>query len=270
MILETIIFLYLIVSLNGSFERCILNIPNIRPVAEDLIIAVATNDKLNYIDIFTSLPIQLQLLVGLFFFNSDIDSLRDEATKITQKLFKIKVSFKTVNFENEVTIYNGLYKIDAKFSHSCDISFSGQNSGTIEISGGVIVNKDGFDIDLPDPSIFTVLDLISMNIKEKSILLQQKFKGAIYDGKVSYKFYKDKIQIAIILSNSIGQVSSCEGSIIFTITPGNPPKYSQALENALEQLKASGAITTGVIIFFVVGSIIVSQDVTPGPIAYLP
>jgi hypothetical protein len=264
--LKLIIILSLIITLKGSFDRCLLAFPDLYPIAEDLIIAVQTNDLKAYTEIFLSCTLSQQIEIGLCHFSTDLSSLQEEAKKITKSLFNINHSFTFVGFEEEVVLYDIFYRITEKFVHSCDITFKGEDSGFIEIKGGVIINKDGYDINLPKPLVETIEKLTNIKIEKTSYELQKKFKNAIVDGKIKYKFSRNKIEIAVILTNSFNKVTTCDGSIIFTITPGSIPEYSYEYQNALEQLKYSGVFTGAVICIYVIGELILK---VVGPLAFL-
>ena len=178
---------------------------------------------------------------------SNISVLRSEASNIVKRLFGFSYSFSTVLFDREVVIYAGNPKITAKLSSSCEVTYSGKNTGVIKIKGGTVVSQSGLETNLTNPIVSAVLKLIGFDIKNMALSLQQKFKTATSDGTVSFKISLTKIEISVTVNKSKGS-SSCDGTITFTISPGSSSVNQEAFEDALEKVAASGAVAIAVII----------------------
>ena len=180
---------------------------------------------------------------------SNLSVLRNEASNIVRKLFGFSYSFSAVAFDREVTIYSPNPKITAKLSSKCDVTFSGKNTGIIKIKGGTVISQSGINSSVSNPIVSAVLKLIGFDIKKWTVNLEKKFKTATTDGTVSFKISLTKIEISVTVKKSKGN-SSCDGTITFTISPGNPLPQQEAIENALQKVAASGAIAIAVIVLF--------------------
>ena len=178
---------------------------------------------------------------------SNISVLRSEASNIVKRLFGFSYSFSTVLFDREVVIYAGNPKITAKLSSSCEVTYSGKNTGVIKIQGGTVVSQSGLETNLTNPIVSAVLKLIGFDIKNMALSLQQKFKTATSDGTVSFKISLTKIEISVTVNNSKGS-TSCDGTITFTISPGSSSVNQEAFADVLEKVAASGAVAIAVIV----------------------
>ena len=178
---------------------------------------------------------------------SNISVLRSEASNIVKRLFGFSYSFSTVLFDREVVIYAGNPKITAKLSSSCEVTYSGKNTGVIKIKGGTVVSQSGLETNLTNPIVSAVLKLIGFDIKNMALSLQLKFKTATSDGTVSFKISLTKIEISVTVNKSKGS-TSCDGTITFTISPGSSSVNQEAFADVLEKVAASGAVAIAVIV----------------------
>ena len=178
---------------------------------------------------------------------SNISVLRSEASNIVKRLFGFSYSFSTVLFDREVVIYAGNPKITAKLSSSCEVTYSGKNTGVIKIKGGTVVSQSGIETNLTNPIVSAVLKLIGFDIKNMALSLQQKFKTATSDGTVSFKISLTKIEISVTVNKSKGS-TSCDGTITFTISPGSSSVNQEAFADVLEKVATSGAVAIAVIV----------------------
>ena len=178
---------------------------------------------------------------------SNISTLRTEASKIVSKLFGFSYSFSAVGFEKEVTIYSGNPKITAKLSSSCSVTYSGKNSGIIQIKGGTVVSESGVKTQITNSIVNGVLKLIGFDVNSMTASLTKKFRTATSDGTVTFNIGLTKIQISVTVKK--GGSASCDGTVTFTISPngGNLVKQ-EAIENALAQVAGCGALAIAVIV----------------------
>lgn len=181
--------------------------------------------------------------------------LKNEASKIVQNLFGISFSFTNVNYDKEVTIYNGNPKITAKLSSSCGATISfGQNNGFIQVKNGVIVSEQGTKVNLSSITSSLVGKLLNLSFEKMTATLTQKLKGAIVDGIVNFSFSPTQVQISATITKSKGSWS-CDGTVIITIKPGittsSQPSYDpEAVQKAIITATEGGAIAIGAIILY--------------------
>ena len=177
---------------------------------------------------------------------ANISTLRTEASKIVSKLFGFSYSFSTVVFDKEVTIYSGNPKITAKLSSSCSVTYSGKNSGIIQIKGGTVVSESGVKTQITNSIVNGVLKLIGFDVNSMTANLTKKFRTATSDGTVTFSIGLTKIQISVTVKKSGS--ATCDGTVTFTITPNGNPVKQEAIEEALTKVAECGALAIGVII----------------------
>lgn len=180
---------------------------------------------------------------------TNISTLRSEASKIVKKLFGFSYSFSAVIFNQEVTIYAGNPKITAKLTSSCSVTYSGKNSGIIQIKGGTVVSESGVKTKFTNPIINAVLKLIGFDVNKMAVSLTSKFKTATTDGTVTFNIGLTKIEISVTVKKSGN--AGCDGTVTFTISPNGPnPVKQEAIENALVKVTECGALAIAVIVLF--------------------
>lgn len=170
-----------------------------------------------------------------------------EASRLSQQLFGIKYTFKNVVFEQEIPIYEGNPRITVKLSSSIITTVSNKDTGYIQIQGGTIVKEGGFTTDITNSVNLNILDKIGFNVKDLSISLKNKFKTTISDGTVIVKCSNNKIEIGISFYKKTNYFTY-EGSIVFTISPNDPPQNELAFEESLKLVLGTGALVTAVLL----------------------
>ena len=177
---------------------------------------------------------------------TNIGNLRTEASKIVKKLFGISYSFSAVAFNKEVTIYSGNPKITAKLTSSCSVTYSGKNSGIIQIKGSTVVSESGVKTKVTNSILNGVLKLIGFDVNSMTASLTKKFRTATSDGTVTFSIGLTKIQISVTVKKS---GNSCDGTVTFTISPnGSNLVKQEAIENALQKVAGCGALAIAVIV----------------------
>ena len=180
---------------------------------------------------------------------TNISTLRSEASKITKKLFGFSYSFSAVLFNQEVTIYAGNPKITAKLTSSCSVTYSGKNSGIIQIKGGTVISESGVKTKFTNPVVNAVLKLIGFDVNKIAVSLTSKFKTATTDGTVTFNIGLTKIEISVTVKKSGN--AGCDGTVTFTISPnGANPVKQEAIENALVKVTECGALAIACIVLF--------------------
>lgn len=197
---------------------------------------------------------------------TNLSILRTEASKIVKKLFGFSYSFSTIAFNQEVTIYSGNPKITAKLTSSCSVTYSGNNSGIIQIKGGTVVSESGVKTKFTNPIVNEVLKLIGFDVNKMAVSLTSKFKTATTDGTVTFNIGLTKIEISVTVKKSGN--AGCDGTVTFTISPnGSNPAKQEAIEKALVKVTECGAIAIACIVLFKLAKG-VAFGVVGGPIGF--
>ena len=173
--------------------------------------------------------------------------MSSEASRLSQQLFGIKYTYKNVLFEQEIPIYEGNPRITVKLSSSIITTVSNKDKGYIQIQGGTIVKEGRFTTDISNSVNLNILDKIGFNVKDLSISLKNKFKTTISDGTVIVRCSNNKIEIGISFYKK-SNYFTYEGSIIFTISPNEPPQNELAFEDSLRLVLGTGALVTAVLL----------------------
>lgn len=181
----------------------------------------------------------------------DENLLKVESEKIVKKLFGFSYNFKSVSLDKEITIYEGNPKITAKLTASYNIDFTGENSGFINIEESTVLNETGVETSFTIDFIEKIKKIYNFNIKDLSLNLERKIKGAIVDGTISFKISLNKIELAFNLKKTEDH-HTCLGALIITIYPGidppkNPPFYPEVYNDVFVESVKYGAIAAGVI-----------------------
>ena len=181
----------------------------------------------------------------------DENLLKVESEKIVKKLFDFSYNFKSVSLDKEITIYEGNPKITAKLTASYNIKFNGENSGFIKIKDNTVVNEKGVETSFTIDFIEKIKKLYNFNIKDLSLNLERKIKGAIVDGTVSFKISLNKIELAFNFEKT-EDIHTCKGALIINIYPGidppkNPPFYPEVYNDVFVESVKYGALAAGVI-----------------------
>ena len=91
-----------------------------------------------------------------------------------------------------------------------------------------------------------ILEKTGFDIEKMSLRLQRTLKDAITDGTVYFTKYLDKIEIGIIIKQTINEKVTCEGTMIITIEAGNlPPPPNPAPAPILDNEALNYAIKEG-------------------------
>lgn len=268
--MRTFLLLALIISINcGIFDvyDCIAIHLDNSPIALKVLELLLKGKVLDAISMMLSNLEEFNDILELCIYGEPEDEpfddtiIRIESENIVNKLFDFSYSFKSVPLDEEITIYAGNPKITAKITSSCSIIFKGNNSGFIKIQGSTVVSESGVKTTFTNPFIEKIKEIYNFNIKDLSINFEQKLKGVIVDGIVSFRISMDKIEFAFNLEKTT-DYSSCEGALIISIYPGiDPPKYPaynpDIYNDVIVEAAKYGAIATGVFVLIKNSCIIV-------------
>ena len=188
------------------------------------------------------------------FAQSDISTLKWEASQSLKRLFGLDFTFTNDIFDQEIVI-NYYPKITVKLSFSCSSTIPCvYKYAQYKMKNGLVVDQKGTDITLSSSGIISIGNHLECDFKTMTASLSYKLKGAVIDGTVKFSVAANKAIIQIIYSNSQKQ-NYRDSSLTITIEPGIRPNKlyavnEQAIQNALDTAADCGAIVIGAIILY--------------------